>query len=191
VWRSHLERLERASDDALNDTELRHPHPLWRPCQRILLALYLTIAITLYQVPPPKTKYQKDRLCNCVKHAWWSSVPAIGLKRVDIVLEEAAQHTDSTACFFATDEDGTRDERRDVAGGGGAGNLGLCGFQQGVGNELAEEKICKGGIARGEPEEEELGIARFEGAEDSAGEDGEECMELCELRRAAVFWFSG
>lgn len=60
--RGNLEWLERARDDSLHDIELCHPHPLWRPHQRILFLLALVtlriiIIIALNKVSPPKTEY--------------------------------------------------------------------------------------------------------------------------------------
>ena len=184
----HLERLQRTRDDAPDNAELSHPHLRWRSGQPVLLSL----AIALDELPPPETEDQKYGLGDGIEHPGWCGVAAAAaFEHVDFVLEEAAQYADGAACLVAADERRTRHERRDVARSGGARDLGRGGLEQGVGDELAKEEIRECGVARGEPEEEELGVARLEGAEDRAGEDGEECVELRELWRVVVFWICG
>ena len=172
--------MQRARDDALNDTELCHPHSLRRSGHEVLLA----IRATLDKLPPPKTEDQKDRLGDGVEHPGRRGIAAVtagAFEQVDLVLEEAAQHADCAARLVVVDEHRARHERRDVARGSGARDLGRGWLEQGVGDELAEKKVGECGVARGKPEEEELRVARFEGAEDRAGEDGEERVELREL----------
>ena len=95
------------------------------------------------------------------------------------MLKEATQYADRTARFLRANKPCARDERSDVACSCGAGNLGFRGFEQGVGNEFAEEKVREGSITRREPEEKKLCIARLEGTEDRTGEDCEEGVKLC------------
>lgn len=67
------------------------------------------------------------------------------------------------------------------------------------GGAASVEDICEGRIlvTRGEPEEKELGVARFQLkvlAEDCAGEGGEERVELREMGREVRqrrCWWSG
>jgi hypothetical protein len=190
--KKYLQRMERARDDSLHDTELHYPHPFWRSHQCILFLLTLLTLriITLNQVSPSKTEYQKHGLGNCIEHAQRCNVTVASLVCVDVVLEEAAQHSDRAACLTTANEIGARDERRDVACGGGPGNLGLRRFEQGVGDELAQEEVRKGGIARCKPKEEKLRVARLEGAEDRTGENGEKRMKLCQLQLVTIFLLS-
>lgn len=60
-----------------------------------------------------------------------------------------------------------------------------------MGDELAQEEVRKSGIARREPKEEKLRVARLESAKDSTGEDNKEGMKLCQLQLVIVFWFNG
>jgi hypothetical protein len=100
--------------------------------------LVLVVIVTaLDQVSPPKTEYQQDGLSSCIKHAQWCNVTVASLVCVNVVLKEAAKHSNCAARFISAYKVGARDERRNVARSSGTGNLGLSRLEQGVSDELA------------------------------------------------------